>query len=206
MLMEARDHHLLHAASDDGLHLRAQAVQVQAVQVPTDIALIHSDDVDDDQGELKPPLACQSCRASKVRCQQPNRNSSCVRCEKAGRPCTPSSGVVKRQRRPRNAVAELQTKVDALTHSLQMQIDGGTGHSNLENVPRGSISGKAPGGFFASSSSTNSTGTSEVSQSAFPLDYSRVMNTPLTTPSLKSPQGSVFRLSGQPACFFMVPC
>jgi hypothetical protein len=167
--------------------------------------LIHSDDGDDDQGELKPPLACQSCRASKVRCQQPNPDLPCARCKKASRPCIPSSAVVKRQRHPRNAVAELETKIDALTNSLQMQVDGSAAHPDLENAQGGSNSGKAPGAFPAPGSLTNHAGTSEGLQPAFPPDLPSAIAAPLTPPWSGSSLGSVFRLAPAPACQSIAP-
>lgn len=63
--------------------------------------------------------ACQACRASKVRCIQPDESQPCVRCDKGGRQCLPTSNSNKRQKRNDDrSINQLEATLAALTSSL----------------------------------------------------------------------------------------
>ncbi|KAF2862602.1 hypothetical protein K470DRAFT_255890 [Piedraia hortae CBS 480.64] len=69
--------------------------------------------------EAKRQRACEACRALKVRCDRGSDDSPCKRCEKARRECVITQPSRKRQKKSDRRVAELETKVDALTAALQ---------------------------------------------------------------------------------------
>ena len=76
----------------------------------------HSDSEND---QSKPGRACQTCRASKVRCIQPDNSQPCVRCRKARRPCLPTEKPNKRQKRcDGRSVVELEETLATLTSAL----------------------------------------------------------------------------------------
>lgn len=67
----------------------------------------------------KRPRACESCRALKVKCEAGDSTSqSCRRCAKANRDCIFTAPTRKRQKKADSKVAELESKIDALTARL----------------------------------------------------------------------------------------
>lgn len=67
--------------------------------------------------------ACEACRGLKVRCEptdpsNPDANTPCKRCSKAGRQCIVTAPTRKRAKKADSRVAELEKKIDALTASL----------------------------------------------------------------------------------------
>ncbi|KAM5442848.1 hypothetical protein MferCBS31731_002234 [Microsporum ferrugineum] len=65
-----------------------------------------------------PTRACQSCRLSKVRCNQPSPGMPCARCQKSGKMCIPAEQSVKRQKQSNSRMAELESRIDALATSI----------------------------------------------------------------------------------------
>lgn len=65
-----------------------------------------------------PTRACQSCRLSKVRCNQPSPGMPCARCQKSGKICIPAEQSVKRQKQSNSRMAELESRIDALATSI----------------------------------------------------------------------------------------
>lgn len=75
---------------------------------------------DSEHDQSKPVRACQTCRASKVRCIQPDDSQPCVRCAKAGRQCLPTENPNKRQKRyDGRSVNDLEATLASLTNTLQ---------------------------------------------------------------------------------------
>ncbi|WPH04803.1 Hypothetical protein R9X50_00769900 [Acrodontium crateriforme] len=77
-------------------------------------------DGDSEHDQSKPVRACQTCRASKVRCIQPDDSKPCVRCAKAGRQCLPTENPNKRQKRyDGRSMNDLEATLASLTNTLQ---------------------------------------------------------------------------------------
>ncbi|KAK2879360.1 hypothetical protein FQN49_000970, partial [Arthroderma sp. PD_2] len=72
----------------------------------------------DGPGDSVPTRACQSCRLSKVRCNQPSPGMPCARCQKAGKICIPAEQSGKRQKQSNVRMAELESRIDALATSI----------------------------------------------------------------------------------------
>jgi len=85
---------------------------------------------DSDHDQSKPGRACQTCRASKVRCIQPDNSQPCVRCRKARRPCLPTEKPNKRQKRyDGSSIVELEETLAALTSTLHRRSRDASGYT-----------------------------------------------------------------------------
>ncbi|RHZ63615.1 Zn(II)2Cys6 transcription factor domain-containing protein [Aspergillus thermomutatus] len=72
------------------------------------------------------PRACQSCRASKVRCDQPNPGMPCLRCQKSGKPCIDATSQPgKRQRQLNNRILEMESRIESMLSSAELQDSAG---------------------------------------------------------------------------------
>ncbi|KAI9847166.1 MAG: hypothetical protein M1837_003028 [Sclerophora amabilis] len=92
------------------------------------------DDNRDELGDVRRARACQSCRASKVRCDQPNPGRPCIRCEKAHKPCVAIGQTGRRQARSTgHVITELEARIDALASSIQGPNEAGG--SRLASAP-----------------------------------------------------------------------
>ncbi|GFF46782.1 hypothetical protein IFM61606_02648 [Aspergillus udagawae] len=66
--------------------------------------------------------ACQSCRASKVRCGQANPGMPCLRCQKSGKLCIDAASQPgKRQRQLNNRILEMESRIELLLSSAEVQ-------------------------------------------------------------------------------------
>ena len=73
----------------------------------------------------KRPRACESCRVLKVRCEAGDPASrSCRRCARANRDCLFTAPTRKRQKKAGPKVAELESKINALTARLKAARQG----------------------------------------------------------------------------------
>ncbi|KAE8152199.1 hypothetical protein BDV25DRAFT_128204 [Aspergillus avenaceus] len=61
--------------------------------------------------------ACQACHISKVRCEPASEGVSCVRCQKACRPCIPSEQTRKVRPQLNDRIAEIQSRIDMMISS-----------------------------------------------------------------------------------------
>ncbi|EAW22304.1 Zn(II)2Cys6 transcription factor [Aspergillus fischeri NRRL 181] len=61
--------------------------------------------------------ACQSCRASKVRCDQPNPGMPCLRCQKSGKLCIDAAS----QPGKRQRILEMESRIELMLSSAEMQ-------------------------------------------------------------------------------------
>ncbi|OJJ82728.1 Zn(II)2Cys6 transcription factor [Aspergillus glaucus CBS 516.65] len=68
--------------------------------------------------------ACQSCRASKVRCDQPNPGMPCLRCQKSAKPCIPAGQSWKTQRHMNSRIVEMESKIDKMISAAATQGPG----------------------------------------------------------------------------------
>ena len=74
--------------------------------------------IDQQNGDIKRPRACEACRGLKVRCEPDPITRICKRCAKAGRQCVITEPSRKRHKKADTKVAELERKVDELTSRL----------------------------------------------------------------------------------------
>ncbi|KAF8543337.1 hypothetical protein BDD12DRAFT_726571 [Trichophaea hybrida] len=82
----------------------------------------------------KRPRACESCRSLKVKCELSDKaGPSCRRCAKANRECIFTAPIRKRQKKADSKVAELESKIDALTARLNATRQGKAHHSDEDD-------------------------------------------------------------------------
>ncbi|OJJ31406.1 hypothetical protein ASPWEDRAFT_54594 [Aspergillus wentii DTO 134E9] len=86
-------------------------------------------DMGDQQLQLQQSIdgntrACQSCRASKVRCDQPNPGMPCLRCQKSAKPCIPAGQSWKSQRHMNSRIVEMESKIDKMISAAATQGQG----------------------------------------------------------------------------------
>ncbi|PKX97285.1 uncharacterized protein P174DRAFT_418256 [Aspergillus novofumigatus IBT 16806] len=80
----------------------------------------------DQQQKIDILRACQSCRASKVRCDQPNPGKPCLRCQKSGKPCIDAtSQPEKRQRQLNDRILEIQSRIELMLSNAELQDSAG---------------------------------------------------------------------------------
>ncbi|GFF63561.1 hypothetical protein IFM47457_00409 [Aspergillus lentulus] len=80
----------------------------------------------DQQQKINIPRACQSCRASKVRCDQPKPGKPCLRCQKSGKPCVgATSQPGKRQEQLSNRILEIQSRIELMLSSAELEDSAG---------------------------------------------------------------------------------
>ena len=74
--------------------------------------------------DAKRARACEACRNLKVKCEPDPAGGMCKRCAKSNRNCIITAPSRKRQKKADNRVAELERKIDALTHNLSSAREG----------------------------------------------------------------------------------
>jgi hypothetical protein len=81
--------------------------------------------------------ACQSCRASKVRCDQPNPGMPCVRCQRAGKACVDATSQPgKRHRELNDRILEIESRIELMLSSAELRNSAGDNSPSIGKTVR----------------------------------------------------------------------
>ncbi|PKY01217.1 C6 zinc finger domain protein [Aspergillus campestris IBT 28561] len=72
------------------------------------------------------PRACQPCRASKVKCDQPDPSMPCLRCQRSGKPCIDAASQPGNRRRQFNdRILEIESRIESILSSAELRDSAG---------------------------------------------------------------------------------